>query len=91
MFTIRFKTVQYRPDLQITLRSSGQDFGKDLPGIYEDDEWRFTLDEDDYPNGIEFKFVLERTYWMLGANLPCPRSSRVQIIRSPSTRSPLRR
>lgn len=69
MFTIRFKTVTYRPDLQITLRNSVDGWDKDLPGIYANDEWRFDLAEARYPNGIEFKFVLERTYWMGGANL----------------------
>ena len=69
MFTIRFKTVLYRPDLQITLRTNVDGWGHDLPGLYQADEWRFELPEANYPNGVEFKFVLERTYWMTGGNL----------------------
>ena len=81
MFTIRFKTVTYRPDLQITLRSvDGWD--KDLPGIYANDEWRFDLPEARYPNGIEFKFVLERTYWM-GAPIFSAPPSAARIMCSP--------
>lgn len=72
MFTIRFKTVAYRPDMQVTLRSAADGWTHDIPGIYEDDEWRFELPEASYPQGIEFKFVLERTYWMGGANLQRP-------------------
>lgn len=69
MFTIRFRTTAYRPDLQVTIRNSVDGWDDDVPGIYEDDEWRFELSEARYPNGIEFKFVLERTYWMAGENL----------------------
>lgn len=72
MFTIRFKTVAYRPDMQVTLRNAVDGWGHDIPGIYEKDEWRFELPEGRYPAGIEFKFVLERTYWMGGANLQRP-------------------
>jgi hypothetical protein len=72
MFTIRFKTVDYRPDVQITLRNSVDGWEHDIPGIYENDEWRFELAEQRYPGAIEFKLVLERTYWMLGANLVLP-------------------
>lgn len=68
MFTIRFQTIVYRPDLQVTLRNNVDGWEKDIPGIYQDDEWRFELDEDHYPNGMEFKFVLERSYWMNGNN-----------------------
>lgn len=69
MFTIRFKTTGVRPDLQVTVRNGIDGWGHDIGGTYVDDEWRFELDEDRYPVGTEFKFVLERSYWMLGANL----------------------
>jgi hypothetical protein len=72
MFTIRFETVAHRPDLQITLRNSVDGWDHDVPGIYEDDAWRFELDEARYGGEIELKLVLERTYWMLGANLRLP-------------------
>jgi len=52
----------------MTLRA-GDAWLVDRPGLYEDDEWTFILDEADYPGGIEFKFVLERSAWMQGVNL----------------------
>jgi len=69
MFTIRFPTVNYRPDLAITIRNNVDGWTEDIPGAYDNDEWRFVLDEDRYPAGMVFKFVLERTYWMIGPNL----------------------
>lgn len=68
MFTIRFRTVNYRPDRLVTLRNNIDGWDKDLPGIYDSGEWRFELPEARYPNGLTFKFVLERTYWMTGAD-----------------------
>lgn len=69
MFTVRFATVDYRPDYAVTLRNDVDGWGEDLPGIYENDEWRFELPEQNYPAGLAFKFVLEKTYWMTGPNL----------------------
>jgi len=65
MFTIRLQTTIYRPDLQVTIRNNVDGWDQDIAGIYQGDEWRFELSEDDYPDGMEFKFVLERTYWMV--------------------------
>jgi hypothetical protein len=69
MFIIRFKTVAYRPDLQITLRNSIDGWGEDIPGEYEEDAWNFRLATDRYASGFEFKFVLEEQYWMNFGNL----------------------
>ena len=69
MFTIRLKTFRYRPDLQVTIRSNAQNWQEDLAGNYEKDEWVFHLDEDQYQQGMFFKFVLEKQYWMQGGNL----------------------
>jgi hypothetical protein len=69
MFTIRFKTTEFRPDLNVTLRNAVDGWDHDVGGVYANDEWRFELDEDRYPNGAAFKFVLEGTYWMFGENL----------------------
>lgn len=69
MFQIRFQTVNYRPDLQVTLRNNVDGWNQDIPGIYENDEWRFTLPEANYAGGMTFKFVLEQTYWMAGNDL----------------------
>ena len=69
MFTIRFNTLDIRPDLQITLRNDVKGWNNDIPGIYIDDGWQFELNEGDFPNGLNFKFVLESIYWMNGDNL----------------------
>jgi hypothetical protein len=69
MFQIRFQTINYRPDLQVTLRNSVDGWDQDIPGIYENDEWRFTLPEARYGGSMAFKFVLEQTYWMAGPDL----------------------
>jgi choline dehydrogenase-like flavoprotein len=69
MFTIRLQTKTYRPDLQVTVRDSVNGWDHDTAGIYQADEWRFELSENLFPGGINFKFVLERTYWMTGPNL----------------------
>ncbi|HEY9736134.1 MAG TPA: GMC oxidoreductase [Trichocoleus sp.] len=69
MFQIRFQTVNYRPDLRITLRNNVDGWNQDIPGLYENDEWRFTLPEARYGSGMNFKFVLEQTYWMNGPDL----------------------
>lgn len=69
MFTIRFKTVTYRPDLQITLRNSIDGWNEDVPGEYENDAWNFVLPTDRYAGGFEFKFILEEQYWSTSGNL----------------------
>ncbi len=69
MFIIRFPTQIYRPDLAVTLRNNVDGWADDIAGEYASDEWRFMLDEDRYPAGFVFKFVLEHTYWMIGPNL----------------------
>lgn len=68
MFTIRFQTVRFRPDLAVTVRTS-VDQWQDVGGVYEDDAWIFRLDSDRYAGGVFFKFVLEGQYWMLGGDL----------------------
>lgn len=69
MFTIRFRTTHYRPDLLVTIRTEVDGWDKDIPGIYENDEWRFDLPEAPYQPAMVFKFMLEKTYWMFGPDL----------------------
>lgn len=70
MFTIRFFTQDYRPDLSITIRGDAfNDWQDDVPGIYKEGAWVFNLPYEQFPNGIEFKFRLERQYWQLSNNL----------------------
>ena len=89
MFTIRFKTTVYRPDLQVTLRNNVDGWDHDIAGVYKNDEWRFELPAARYPNGLEFKFVLERNYWMEGPNLFAqPVSGGVQVRMSPPIQFP---
>ncbi len=69
MFTIRFRTIRYRPDFQITIRSSADGWQEDLAANYEADEWVFRLPDDPFGPRVEFKFRLEEQYWMTGPNL----------------------
>lgn len=72
MFTVRLRTTDFRPDLQVTMRTASTGWDRDIPGAYENDAWLFVLDEDDFAQGSAFKFVLEGTYWALGENLVLP-------------------
>lgn len=70
MFTIRFVTDAYAPEDTVVLRASGPTAWQvDLGGDYDEGAWSFERDEADYPNGIEFKFVLKPGRWMIGPNL----------------------
>jgi choline dehydrogenase-like flavoprotein len=69
MFTIRFKTDTYRPDLQVTIRASVDGWQEDFAGNYEGDGWVFRLPDQPFLPAFDFKFVLEEQYWMYGANL----------------------
>jgi choline dehydrogenase-like flavoprotein/glycosidase len=64
--TIRFTTTTYRPPHVITLRTSKEGWeSRDIPGMFEGDQWRFTLtDQTRYGGTFQFKLVLDRTYWM---------------------------
>ncbi|MEL7353443.1 MAG: GMC family oxidoreductase [Cyanobacteria bacterium J06560_5] len=68
MFTIRFDTLDFRPDMLVTLRSDVKGWANNIAGKYADDAWIFELAEGDFPNGLNFKFVLENTYWSFGDN-----------------------
>jgi choline dehydrogenase-like flavoprotein len=69
MFTIRFDTVYFRPDMLVALRTDVKGWENDIAGRYADDAWIFELSEADFPNGFNFKFVLETVYWAVGNNL----------------------
>lgn len=69
MFTIRLRTTRYRPDVLVTIRNDVDGWDQDIPGIYENDEWRFELPESSYQPRMVFKFMLEKTYWMDGPDL----------------------
>jgi hypothetical protein len=69
MFRICLKSPNIRHDLEITLRTDIKGWDIDIPGKHLNDAWEFSLDEEDFVIGLSFKFVLERAYWMKGANL----------------------
>lgn len=69
MFTIRLRTLKYRPDLQVTIRTGVDGWQEDFAGNYEGDQWVFRLAEQTFQPAFDFKFVLEEQYWMYGANL----------------------
>lgn len=70
MFRIRYKTIQYRPDLQVSIRCQAiGNWQEDVGGNYANDEWVFLLDETDLNGAFVFKFVLERQVWMPGPDL----------------------
>lgn len=69
MFEIRFETTEYRPDLQVSIRSSADGWSVDWPGDFEGDAWVFRLPDDPFRPAMDFKFRLEEQYWMSGPNL----------------------
>jgi hypothetical protein len=69
LLKIRFETTQYAPNHLITLRNAKDGWTKDVFGIYRFGGWEFFLEKSSYPNNLEFKFVLDQTYWMNGFNL----------------------
>lgn len=90
MFTIRFVTVDFRPDLQVTLRGSVEGWAVDVPGVYLNDAWEFLLLEQTHQAGLDFKFVLEGTYWMNGGNLhiDAPQAGQVFEFKAPQVAFP---
>ena len=69
MFEIRFETTEYRPDLQVSIRSGADGWSVDWPGDFEGDAWVFRLPDDPFRPAMDFKFRLEEQYWMSGPNL----------------------
>lgn len=69
LFKIRFETTQYAPNHLITIRNAKDGWTKDILGIYRFGGWEFFLEKSSYSNNLEFKFVLDQTYWMNGLNL----------------------
>jgi hypothetical protein len=68
MFTIRFVTDEYAPNQTVVLRWAPH-WELDRGGVYVNGAWTFYLDEQAFPDGIEFKFVLAPGRWMGGDNL----------------------
>jgi choline dehydrogenase-like flavoprotein len=68
MFTVRYVTDTIVPDLEVLLRTS-VDGWVDRAGEYTAGAWQWALDEQAFPAGMEFKFVLAPDQWMNGTNL----------------------
>src|SRR3954453_18310322 len=68
MFTIRFVTERFAPN-QTVLMPWVPNWNLDRGGVYTDGAWTFSLDENQFPDGIRFKFVLAPGRWMAGDNL----------------------
>lgn len=68
MFTISFMTDTVVPEDVVVLRTAADGWA-DRAGEYTDGAWQFVLDERDYGNGLEFKFVILPGRWMNGDNL----------------------
>jgi GMC oxidoreductase len=74
VFTIRFITEKYAPSQTVIMRWAPT-WNIDRGGVYTDGAWTFELDEDKFPDGIEFKFVLTPGLWMGGSNLTVSRDA----------------
>lgn len=46
----------------------GESWDVDRGGVYTDGAWTFDLDEEKFPDGIDFKFVLAPGRWLQGGN-----------------------
>lgn len=79
MFTIRFVTERYAPSQSVVLRWA-PNWTIDRGGVYTDGAWTFELDEAQFPDGIQFKFVLTPGIWMDGDNLALSAAQSVGVI-----------
>jgi hypothetical protein len=68
MFTVQFVTDTVIPDTTVVLRTSVDNW-VDRGGEYVDGTWQFVLDEQAFPAGMQFKFVVPPGQWMRGNNL----------------------
>lgn len=68
MFTIKFVTDTVIPDTKVVLRTPVDNW-VDRGGEYVGGAWQFVLDEQAFPGGMQFKFVIPPSRWMLGGNI----------------------
>jgi choline dehydrogenase-like flavoprotein len=68
-YEVRFGTNLWRPGHLITLRNDAGGWGRDVYGVFRDDAWYFDLDRAEHPAALAAKLVLERSWFMNGANL----------------------
>lgn len=68
-YEVRFQTNLWRPGHLITLRNHVDGWGRDVYGVFRDGAWYFHLDRAEHPAALEAKLVLERRWFMTGANL----------------------
>jgi hypothetical protein len=68
MFTISLVTDTVVPEDVVVLRTAADGWA-DRAGEYTGGAWQFILDERDYADGLEFKFVILPGRWMSGGNV----------------------
>ena len=68
-FLVKFRTLHFRPNHQITIRNATDGWEQDIYGTYGGDEWVFALEKARYRNGLEMKFVLDGREFAHGFNL----------------------
>lgn len=69
VYHVRLTTKLWRPNHLITLRNDADGWGRDLYGTFRNDTWFFELDPATYPDPLQAKFMLDRMWFMDGANL----------------------
>jgi hypothetical protein len=69
-FTISYATERYRPAHLVTIRTNVDGWARDLYGEYRDGSWRFVLERERYPDGLQMKFLLDGVSWMEGFDVP---------------------
>ncbi|MDG6109922.1 GMC family oxidoreductase N-terminal domain-containing protein [Dactylosporangium aurantiacum] len=67
MFEVRFLTELHPPDESVVLRTAGDGWTVDHPGVFTDGAWTYALQ--DRPGPFVFKFVLDGLTWMTGDDL----------------------
>lgn len=72
MFTVELATIAHIPPFEeVTLRTSLDGWGDhDVVGTYRGDRWVFQLEGPRYLARFELKFVLNRSRWQQGENVP---------------------
>jgi hypothetical protein len=71
-FTITYTTQRYRPAHLVTIRTNVDGWARDLYGEYRDGSWRFVLERERYPDGLQMKLLLDDVSWTEAFDFPSP-------------------
>ncbi|MBC7946033.1 MAG: GMC family oxidoreductase [Burkholderiales bacterium] len=69
-FYVKFRTERFRPNHLVTFRNSVDGWSQDIHGAYYNGEWVFFLEKARYRHGFAMKFVLDKSAWMEGPDIP---------------------